>query len=558
MESMKLKKTKVQEITIQSTKLKILYLLFSYILLIAVSILSKGFGLGSFLFYMSLVLSATLFFAGYFLLYRDIKYFQELKRILDKYTESNNTFHPVLKNTLNDMSEGDFSKAIELESNDIEKLGENRGFFDSLKSVMEKIKTSNTHNQKISFGLVGSVQTLLEAYNIQASASSEQASSVAEITATMEELARTAAQIAENSNKVAAQANSADKAAREGFGLINTVIYRIEKIDKKMDQISQKTQILGTQSKEIGKVLEIIHDISNETHLLALNAAIESVSAGEYGKRFGVIAAEVRRLAEISRENAETIKKSIDEFQNSIDTTILAIDEGTKMTSEVNVTSQEISSHLNSITDNVAETSQSASEISLATQQQRTASDQIVLTLKEISLVTKQQAGELKKSSTEIKRLSLLALNHQILTQHIIIDSPFSLGHKIQKIASLPEITGMNMVEHNQILEKIIDENQFLELIFIAGKDGKLCSYSINKHNMDIEYSIEIGEDVASRPWFFSAIGSDYPYISNVYKSAFSKEDCFTVSNCIKNEKNEVIGVVAIDINTKEWTKIIT
>jgi len=108
--------------------------------------------------------------------------------------------------------------------------------------------------------------------NIQASGSSEQASIVAEITATMEELARTAAQIAENSNKVAKQAEDSDDTSKEGFSLVNNVIQAIETIDAKMSQISQKTQVLGTQSKQIGKVLDIIYDIANETHLLALNA----------------------------------------------------------------------------------------------------------------------------------------------------------------------------------------------------------------------------------------------------------------------------------------------
>ncbi len=310
------------------------------------------------------------------------------------------------------IKENDFSEEYDFN----QEISEFSNLYENLKAAGEKFKLINLQNQRISFELVKSIQNLAEVGNIQASASSQQASSIAEITATMEELARTAAQIAENSNKVAQLAENSDQASKEGFTLVNNVIQSIENIDEKMHHISEKTQILGQQSKQIEKVLEIIYDIANETHLLALNAAIESVAAGEYGKRFGVIASEVRRLAESARENAESIKTTIEQFQQAIDATILAIEDGSKMTSTVNKTAQEIIRHLEKIVQATAFTSQNSSEISIATQQQKTASDQIVLTLKDISQVTKQQAQELKRSSRELENINSLALKLQLLS----------------------------------------------------------------------------------------------------------------------------------------------
>lgn len=481
----------------------------------------------------------------------------EIKSLLTRLLDALGVYHPVLKKSLINIQARDFTHKIEPPGDFQSTMPEYTELLRILKEASDALKNTNLQNLRISFDLVRSIQNLVVTSNVQASGSSEQASSVAEITATMEELARTAAQIAENSNKVAAQAEDSDNASKEGFDLVNNVIRAIESIDAKMTQISQKTQVLGTQSKQIGKVLDIIYDIANETHLLALNATIESVAAGEFGKRFGVVAAEVRRLAESARENAESTKSIIEEFQNSINTTILSIDEGNKMTSDVNRTAQEIIKHFTDIKESVTQTSQNANEISIATQQQRSASEQIVLTLKDVTEVTKIQAEELKKSSGELEKLNSLALNLQLLTQHAVIDSPLSLGYKISRIAESQEIRSLEKRLLQQSLQKVLDENQFLEFIYIADAEGKLITWNIQRLDEHAGEVLKIGMDCTARPWFANAVNSRRPYISEVYKSLVSQEDCFSVSVGIFDEENVFVGVVGMDINSREWNKII-
>jgi hypothetical protein len=425
-----------------------------------------------------------------------------------------------------------------------------------LKAASDRIKAANIQNQQISFDLVSSINKLVETSNIQASGSSQQASSVAEITATMEELARTAAQIAENSNKVAKQAENSDTASKEGFELVNNVIQAIETINTKMEQISERTEVLNNQSKQIRKVLDIIHDIANETHLLALNATIESVAAGEFGKRFGVVAAEVRRLAESARSNAESTQGIIEEFQKSINSTILSIDEGSKMTSNVNRTAQEIIKHLTNIKETVGQTSQNSSEISIATQQQKSASDQIVLTLKDVKEVTKIQAEELKKSSEELENLNSLALNLQLQTQRVITDSSLSLAYKIREMAAQEGIISMNKRAHNKAMQQIMDNNQYIELIHTHDKDAKLLTWNARREISNTAEVLTPGRDSSDRIWFQNAYNSKKPYISEVYQSLVSGEDCFSVSVGIFDGEDVFKGVLTIDINTNEWNKI--
>ncbi|MCP5108309.1 MAG: hypothetical protein GY950_33290, partial [bacterium] len=369
--------------TVENFKRKLYLVGLSYLVLLTFFTVSLFFDRRVPIFIAGVLLSMFLLvFAVISIFKKNVGQLLEIKKMLALLLEGIGAYHPLLKESLNNIKDRDFTQKVEIPEGRDSQLPEYIQLLEIVKDASEGLKTGNMQNLRISFDLVRTIRNLVITSSVQASGSSEQASSVAEITATMEELARTAAQIAENSNKVAKQAGNSDKTSKEGFSLVNNVIQSIRTIDAKMNQISQKTQVLGTQSKQIGKVLDIIYDIANETHLLALNATIESVAAGEFGKRFGVVAAEVRRLAEGARENAESIKTIIEEFQNSINTTILSIDEGSKMTSNVNRTAQEIIQHFTDITESVAQTSQNANEISIATQQQRSASDQIVLTLK--------------------------------------------------------------------------------------------------------------------------------------------------------------------------------
>ena len=226
------------------------------------------------------------------------------------------------------------------------------------------------------------------------------------------------------------------------------------------------------------------------------------------------------------------------------------------MTSSVNTTAQEIIKHFTDIKESVGQTSQNSSEISVATQQQKSASEQIVLTLKDVKEVTKIQAEELKKSSEELENLNSLALKLQLQTQQAIIDSTLSLAYQVRSIASEEKIYRMDKSQHKQMYQQVMDDNQFIELIYIASKHAKLVSWHSRSETADGPTVLRVGNDCSDRVWFTEANNSRKPYISEVYKSLVSDENCFSVSVGIFNENNDFSGVLTIDINSNEWNKI--
>src|SRR6185295_6465541 len=225
-----------------------------------------------------------------------------------------------------------------------------------------------------------------------ASGSSQQAASVVEITAAMEELARTASQIADNAGSQAELAQAAEESGNTGQAAVEEGVGGVEEVKKRISGIANRAEILGTRSKEIYRVLDLITEIAQETHILSLNAAIEAAAAGDHGRRFSVVAEEVRRLAQRSQESVESVRNLLDEFAGSIRATVVATEEGSSEAGRVLERARAAASAIEDLRGASSDTARVAREISLATQQQNAASDEVVLTLKEVSQVVQRMA----------------------------------------------------------------------------------------------------------------------------------------------------------------------
>lgn len=243
----------------------------------------------------------------------------------------------------------------------------------------------------------------------QAASASQQATSVAEVTATMEELSRTSRQIAQNAESVKEAASKSVEVAQAGTTLGREGVEAMAQIKERVGDIARKTLFLGEKSHEIGKVMEIIKEIASEIHLLALNAAIESAAAGEHGRRFAVVASEVRRLAEKTRESTETIRGIITEIQSATNSSVEATEQGTKEVERWKETIRLSSEAFSEIIETIERTSDASTQISLATHQQTSANEQVVQAMRQIEEMVRLAASQMKESSASASRLREMA-----------------------------------------------------------------------------------------------------------------------------------------------------
>lgn len=391
-----------------------------------------------------------------------------------------------------------------------------------------------------------------------ASGSSEQAAAVVEITATMEELARTAAQIATNAANQADLAAQAEQAGTFGAAAVEEALRGVEEVERRISAIATRADSLGARSREIYRVLDLISEIAQETHILALNAAIEASAAGEHGRRFSVVAEEVRRLAERSRESTEAVRTLLEEFSASIRATVVATEESSKEVNRVLERTRTAAASIEQLRQAIANTAQAAREISLATQQQRTASDQVVLTLKEVSQVIQKMAEGLKDFSGTADRLSQLALSIQLLTQSFHLDSPKSVKHIAQVLAETLGAEAGHWEALDVTFTQALKQNPFLENAFLTDPEGKLMAFTPNPELKvkDVNTVPVVGQNLSERPWFQAVMRDQRTILTPVYTSLLTGERCFTVAAPVRDPEGNLVGVLGLDVNANSWTKI--
>ncbi len=454
---------------------------------------------------------------------------------------------------LQHLQAGDVAEALELAG----KLptGSAVAFANSARSLAALVQQI----QNTSIEVAGAGNTVHATASELASGSSQQAAAVVEITATMEELARTAAQIATNASTQAELAVRSEQSGELGVAAVDEAVRGVEEVQKRISGIASRADTLGTRSKEIYRVLDLITEIAQETHILSLNAAIEAAAAGEHGRRFSVVADEVRRLAQRSHESAESVRALLEEFSGSIRATVVATEEGSKEAGRVLERARSAASSIEDLRGALTDTARAAREISLATQQQRTASDQVVLTLKEVSQVIQRMAEGLKHFSGTADRLNQLALSIQLLTQSFHLDSPRSLKHIAERWSSESGLRVGHLEAATGLMEAILREHSFLEMTYLADPRGTMIAYAISPAiatERVVASGVKAGLDFSERLWFTSAMREKRTILTPLYESMLTGEMHFTVATPVRDAEGRISAVLAFDVNVRDWTRI--
>jgi methyl-accepting chemotaxis protein len=250
---------------------------------------------------------------------------------------------------------------------------------------------------------------IAEAVADQASVVAEQSASVSEISSTMDEFSTSSGKIAENSNTVVEIAQNTLASAHDGARSIDLVMEKMDKINSDNQKNVTEIAALRRKTDEITKVMGIINNIADQTKLIAFNAAIEASGAGESGKRFGVVAAEIRRLADNVMESTDEIDRKINEIQEAANQMVIASEASTRGIHEGMSSFTETAGLLNAILNEAQATADAARQISLSTQQQKSATDQIVVALKEIAQGARQSSASIENISGISKKLAGLS-----------------------------------------------------------------------------------------------------------------------------------------------------
>lgn len=228
-----------------------------------------------------------------------------------------------------------------------------------------------------------------------------------------ETLSETTNTIASSSTEIAAMTEQQERVANQQASAVHETCSTMEQLGRSSEESSERASAttvqvnqianqilhLSEQVNQIDKIAGLVTEIANQTNMLALNAAVEAVRAGEQGKGFGVVASEIRKLADRSKQSAEKISDLVNDIERATNSAVVVTKDGTRSV-------ESVVSAVNHIAVN-------AQQISLSAKQQALAIQQTLDAMNSLTQSAQETASGMAQTKTSIQQLNHVALKLQ-------------------------------------------------------------------------------------------------------------------------------------------------
>ena len=299
------------------------------------------------------------------------------------------------------VAEGDLTQEVKVESND--EVGLLATSFQRMVGrLRELVGTLKSAAQELAVA----AEQLSDHTRAQSAMLEQQASGVAETSSTTRELEQTssvaasrAASVLEVAKRAAEMSDAGRTSAEKSAGELQRIQASVESI------IGQSTGLLE-QARQVGDIVETVRDLATQSHVLSLNASIEAAKAGEAGKSFGVVAQEVRALAEQSGESASRIGKIVEDILSAVQGTRDMTERGAKDMTGSLTQVRSSGESLREIGSIVRETSDAALQIASAVQQQSTGIGQIASAMRDIDKGMEETIGRIRSLESSAQQVA--------------------------------------------------------------------------------------------------------------------------------------------------------
>ncbi|MCX5690422.1 MAG: methyl-accepting chemotaxis protein [Planctomycetota bacterium] len=280
----------------------------------------------------------------------------------------------------------------------------------SLRGIVAELSTAASE--------VSAASTQIAASSEQISAGlQEQESQVMQISSAAQEMSGAASDIATKAAEANSEARAAGGAAQTGAQTVGSTVTGMRKIAESVRAAGTSATELGKRGEEIGRIIQVITDIADQTNLLALNAAIEAARAGEHGRGFAVVADEVRKLAERTVKATDEVSESINAIQSETATTVQQMKSGTAEVEQGVVLAGGAGESLGAIVTRTSAVESSILAILAAAEEQSAATTQVSKSIAEITSTARQAAAGAGQAAAATTQLSAKAESLQQIVQ---------------------------------------------------------------------------------------------------------------------------------------------
>ena len=234
-------------------------------------------------------------------------------------------------------------------------------------------------------------------------------------------------EIRQKSDQVEVNSNAAATRAEKGNQAIDDSVRQIKEVEETVTASARMVDRLGERSKEIGEIVDTMTGIAEQTNLLALNASIEAARAGEHGRGFTVVAGEVGKLAQESKESAEKIAKIIKEIQGDTEEAVLSMRSGREavvegaqsveslrtMFEEINQLVVGVSGEITQVTESINAMADATNDIASEMNDINSYSGKVASEMQAVSAATEEQSASAEEIAAASEALAKLAQDQQ-------------------------------------------------------------------------------------------------------------------------------------------------
>jgi twitching motility protein PilJ len=280
---------------------------------------------------------------------------------------------------------------------------------DSINFAVEQLRSLVQTITDTSVQVAASAQETQATAMHLAEAAEHQAQEINSASSRISEIAASINQVSRNSAESADVAQRSVQIATKGAGVVRQTIAGMDSIRDQIQETSKRIKRLGESSQEIGSIVELINDISEQTNILALNAAIQAASAGEAGRGFAVVADEVQRLAERASNATKRIETLVQTIQSDTNEAVSSMEQTTSEVVAGARLAEDAGTALGEIEKVSSDLSNLIQGISSAAQQQSSAASNITATMNTIQSITAQTSQGANQTAASIGNLAQLA-----------------------------------------------------------------------------------------------------------------------------------------------------
>jgi len=279
---------------------------------------------------------------------------------------------------------------------------------DSFNYMVEELGGLIIRVKMVATEVDNSTVTILDGMTQLVESGDAQINQITEAAIEIERMSASSRQVAERSQVLYDVANNARQDAHGGREAVQQAVEGMGRISDNVHLTASKVLDLGERSREIDEIVNAISSIAHQTNRLALDAAIQAAMAGENGKGFGAVAADIRRLAERAKEQVGSITKIVRNVREEVGAVAISMQDTERETLSGTRLTQEAGTALEAIFTAVEQQAREIENINSVAMQQLQSSSAIVQIMRGVSDSTQQSSASTRDASQNMERLARL------------------------------------------------------------------------------------------------------------------------------------------------------